>query len=148
MSTIFDDIVNGKMKSWVVWQDDSYMAFLSPYPNTPGFTAVIPKKNTGDYVFNMADEDYIGLMNATKIVAKKLEKAFDTPRVAMVFEGTGVAHVHAKLIPLHGALANETDIWSKHQEFYPEYPGYLSTVEGPLMADAELDEIKKRVTSV
>lgn len=78
-------------------------------------------------------------------MAKILEKAFNTPRVALVFEGTGVAYVHAKLHPLHGKLATETNVWSKHKEFYPEYLGYMTTVEGPKMSDEELDKIQKLI---
>ena len=107
--TIFDDIVSGNMKSWKVWEDEKFLAFLTPFPNTPGFTVVIPKQNPGDYVFSLDDELYTEMMVAVKKVAKLLEKAFDTPRVAMIFEGTGVAHVHAKLLPLHGELAKRID---------------------------------------
>lgn len=145
MPTIFDKIVSGEMKSWTVWQDDDYMAFLTPFPNTPGFTVVIPKNNVGDYLFSLENSDYNGLLNASKIVAKKLEKAFNTPRIAMVVEGTGVAHVHVKLIPLHGDLAGQTDVWSKHTEFHEYYQGHLTTAEGPKMDDALLDEIQKKI---
>src|SRR5690554_4567092 len=105
MSTIFDDIVAGKIQAWPVWEDDRFLAFLTPFPNTPGFTVVIPKQNPGDYVFSLDSDLYVEYMQAVKRVANILEKAFDTPRVALVFEGTGIAHVHAKLIPLHGKLA-------------------------------------------
>ena len=145
MSTIFDKIVSGEMKSWTVWEDENYMAFLTPFPNTPGFTVVIPKVNTGDYVFSLDNNVYHELWDATRTVAKLLEKAFDTPRVAVIFEGTGVAHVHAKLIPLHGELAGQTDVWSKHTEFNPEYTGHLTTVEGPKMNDVELDKIQAQI---
>lgn len=143
--TLFDKIVSGEIPSWKVWEDDSYLAFLTPFPNTPGFTVVIPKKNPGDYIFGMDDEAIAGLMVASKKVAKLLEKAFDTSRVALIFEGTGVAHVHAKLIPLHGGLAGQTGVWSKHQEFYPKYVGYLTSVEGPRMSDEELTAIQKKI---
>ncbi len=148
MTTIFDDIVSGKMKSWQVWEDDEFLAFLTPFPNTPGFTVVIPKKNVGDYVFGTDDEFYERYMKAVKTVAKILEKAFDTPRIAMIFEGTGVAHVHAKLIPLHGKLADETAVWSPHREFNEAYQGWLTTAEGPKMSDERLDEIQAKIRSV
>lgn len=145
MSTIFDKIVSGEMKAWTVWEDDNYMAFLTPFPNTPGFTVVIPKVNPGDYVFDLDDELYMNFMVATKKVAKLLQKALGVSRVALVFEGTGVAHVHAKLIPLHGELAGHTDVWSKHTEFNPEYTGHITTVEGPKMEDSELDKIQEQI---
>src|ERR1035437_1716342 len=136
--TIFDKIIKGEMKSWKVWEDEKYLAFLTPFPNTPGLTIVVPKINTGGYIFNLDNDNYVGLLEASKKVAKILEKAFSTPRVALVFEGTGVAYVHAKLYPLHGKLATETNVWSKHKEFYPEYVGYMTTVEGLKMSDEEL----------
>ncbi len=148
MSTIFDQIVSGEMKAWKVWEDDKFLAFLTPFPNTPGFTVVIPKSNQGDYVFALEDGAYTEFMDAVKKVAKLLEKAFDTKRVALVFEGTGVAYVHAKLIPLHGDLANETGVWSPHQEFHEEYQGWLTTAEGPKMSDEQLDEIQAKIRSV
>ncbi len=147
MSTIFDQIVSGEMKSWQVWEDDKFLAFLTPFPNTPGFTVVIPKQNPGDYVFLLDDTLYVEFMEAVKTVANILEKAFDTSRVALIFEGTGVAHVHAKLIPLHGQLADETGVWSPHQEFNEEYQGWLTTAEGPKMSDERLDEIQAKIRS-
>lgn len=143
--TIFDEIIEGKVKSWKVWEDESYLAFLTPFPNTPGFTVLIPKKNPGDYVFAMDDNEYSEFMIAVKKVANILERAFDTPRVALIFEGTGVAHVHAKLVPLHGKHASETDIWSVHREFHEEYQGYLTSAEGPEMRPERLDEIQAQI---
>ena len=64
--TIFDDIVSGNMKSWKVWEDEKFLAFLTPFPNTSGFTVVIPKQNPGDYVFSLDDELYSEMMLAVK----------------------------------------------------------------------------------
>ena len=144
--TIFDKIVRGEMQSYKIWEDDSHLAFLTPYPNTPGFTVVIPKTNIGDYVFALTDEQYSNLLKATKKVAVLLEKSLDVPRVALVFEGTGVAYVHAKLIPLHGELASKTDVWSDHTEFSEKYKGFITTAEGPLMEESRLKEIQKKIT--
>lgn len=145
MSTIFNKILSGEEKAWKVWEDDNFLAFLTPFPNTPGFTVVIPKTNPGDYVFSLSENQYLEFMKAVKTVANILEKAFDTPRVALVFEGTGVAHVHAKLIPLHGKLAGETNVWSPQREFNEEYRGWLTTAEGPRMSDERLDEIRAKI---
>lgn len=144
--TIFDKIIKKEIKCWKIWEDENYLAFLTPFANTPGQTIIIPKINQGDYIFSLEDNSYLELLAATKKVAKILEKAFSTSRVALVFEGTGVAYVHAKLYPLHGKLADETNVWSSHKEFYPEYIGYITTVEGPKMSDEELDKIQKQIT--
>lgn len=147
--TIFDDIVSGEMKSWKVWEDDKFLAFLTPFPNTPGYTVLIPKENPGDYAFALDDELYVELMLAAKKVANILEKAFDVPKVALVFEGTGVAHVHAKLAPLHGKLAMGIGSpVTRDQEFHEEYLGWLTTNDGPKMSDEQLDELQAKILNV
>jgi diadenosine tetraphosphate (Ap4A) HIT family hydrolase len=146
--TIFHKIIKGEIKYWKVWEDKKYLAFLTPFPNTAGVTIVVPKEYKGDYIFSLDEKDYSEFMIAVKTVSKILEKAFKTKRVAVVFEGTGVAYVHAKLYPLHGKLASETDVWSDHTKFNKEYVGYITTVEGPKMSNEELDKIQKKILKV
>lgn len=144
--TIFDEIIDGNLPSWKVWEDKHYLAFLTPFANTPGLTVVIPKQNPGDYVFDLDDRQLAGLMSAAKKVATVLRRALDVKKVGLVFEGEGVAHVHAKLYPMHGNLDPERlRALAHHQEFYPEYPGYISTVEGPRMSDEQLTEIQQKI---
>lgn len=145
--TIFDKIVRKEIPSYIVWEDNKHLAFLTPFPNTPGLTIVIPKTNLGDYLFSIDSQAYTDLLAATKTVAKLLEKALDVTRVALVFEGTGVAYVHAKLYPLHGKLASQTDVWSDHTEFVEEYRGYLTTIEGPEMSEVRLKEIQAKIVA-
>ncbi len=146
--TIFDKIVNGEMKSWKVWEDDRFLAFLTPFPNTPGLTVVIPKENPGSYVFSLDDELYGEMMVAVKKVANLLEKSLGVSRVAVVFEGTGVPYVHAKLYPLHGELAEGIGSAVTHEKVLSEqYMGWLNTQDGPKMDDERLDEIQARILS-
>lgn len=144
-TTIFDKIVSREIDSHIVWESDTHIAFLTPFPNTPGFTVVIPKQNIGDNVFSLSDEQYLDLMKATKTVANILEKALGVKRVALVFEGTGVAHVHAKLIPLYGDLAGQTDVWVEKRDFTEEYRGFITTHEGPKMEESKLEEIRNKI---
>ena len=41
MACIFCDIVAGKAPVIKIWEDEHYLAFLSIFPNTDGFTVVI-----------------------------------------------------------------------------------------------------------
>ncbi len=148
MSTLFDKIINNQIPSFKVYEDQDYLAFLTPFPNTKGLTIVIPKINPGAYLFDLNDDTYLGLLLISKKIAKALEKALEVERVAMVVEGTGVAHVHVKLYPLFGITKEETNVWSTHQEYYPNYAGYLTTVEGPKMSDQELEEVKTKIKEV
>lgn len=143
--TLFEKIADREIPAWIVWEDANHIAFLTPFANTPGVTVLCPKENVGDYVFDLSQPDVNTLMVAAKKVAKGLEKALNIDRVAVVFEGTGVAHLHAKLYPLHGKLGSATNVWPHHQEFYPEYLGYISTVEGPKMDDSKLDDLLHKI---
>jgi histidine triad (HIT) family protein len=143
--TLFDKILSKEIPAWIIWEDDKFLSFLTPYPNTEGACVVIPKTNQSEYVFDLTDSQIAELTKAAKTVAKLLEKALGVVRVAMVVEGTGVAYVHIKLYPLHGELAGKTNVWPSHAEFYPEYIGYITTAEGPKMEDQKLDDIRDKI---
>lgn len=144
METVFSPIIE-KRDGFIVWEDAKHVAFLTPYPNTPGLTVVIPKENIGDYVFHLNDDEYLALMTAAKKVALILENALCAPRIALVYEGTGVSHVHAKLYPLYGDQASKTDVWSDYVEYSETYRKYLTTVEGPRMSEDRLKEIQQKI---
>ena len=97
--TIFDKIINKEIPSYVVWEDENYLAFLSPFSQTIGMTVVIPKQNLSAYIFDLNSEQMTGLFEAMKIVAKILKKAFGC-KIAVVFEGNAVPHIHGKLYPM------------------------------------------------
>jgi diadenosine tetraphosphate (Ap4A) HIT family hydrolase len=143
--TIFDKIIRNEIPNYKVWENDNFLAFLTPFPNTPGLTVVIPKHNPGSYIFSLDPDLYIEFLKVTKTVANILEKALEVKRVALVFEGTGVAYVHAKLYPLYGQLASQPGVWSENREFVEEYRGWITTLEGPAMDEARLLEIQKKI---
>lgn len=105
---IFCKIVKGEAPCHKIWENDSYLAFLSIFPNTEGFSVVITKEHYPSYVFDLPEEVLNGLVLASKKVAKLLDsKLDDVGRTGMIFEGFGVDHVHAKLFPMHGTKIAE-----------------------------------------
>ena len=64
-----------------------------------GHTLVIPKKEV-DYLFDLDDEDYAGLMAFTKKVAVALEKTIPCLRIGVAVLGLEVPHAHIHLVPL------------------------------------------------
>lgn len=142
--TLFDKIVSGELPSYKVWEDENYLAFLTPWPNTPGFTVVIPKTNPGDNYIDVENDAYIGLMHASKKVAAVLRKAFGAYRVGLVLEGQGVPYLHAKLIPMHG-LTEGSKPDQGGRVFNEAYQGFLTTAGGPQMSDEELKKIQTKI---
>lgn len=140
--TLFDKIVAREIPAYIVWEDAEYCAFLTPFANTPGVTVVVPKNNPGDDVFELSAEQVNGLMAAVQTVGRKLKLALAAERIALVFEGEAVPHVHAKLYPMHG-LSEPRE--HPAEAFFENYPGFITTQEGPRMDDAQLQEIQAKI---
>ncbi len=142
--TLYEKIVSGDIPSFRVWENETHIAFLTPFANTKGHTVVTAKINPGANVFELNDADYSALMSAAKVVATKIKAAFGIDKVGMVVDGTGVPHAHTQLIPLHGYTEGQ-EVAGASEEFNDTYPGYVSSVNGPKMDDDTLEEIRKRI---
>jgi histidine triad (HIT) family protein len=71
----------------LIYEDEKFMARLSPFPNTVGFTVVIPKKHYGSDVLAMPDEDLKEFVFVSKKIAQKLVDYFDdVGRVGLIME--------------------------------------------------------------
>ena len=99
MPSIFSKIVAGEIPSYKVAEDENYYAFLDINPVAPGHTLVIPKHEV-DYLFDLDDEEYAGLMTFTKRVAAAIKKALPCVKVGIAVLGLEVPHAHVHLVPL------------------------------------------------
>ena len=144
---IFCKIVSGEAPCHKIWEDDKHMAFLTPYPNTAGAAVVIQKKHYPSYAFDLSDDVLKELITATKKVAKLLDMSLeDVGRTAMVFEGFGVDHVHAKLFPMHGTkMEGWKPIKSNVDKYFEQYEGYISSHDYKREDDAKLDALAKKI---
>ena len=142
---IFCKIVNGEIPCAKIWEDEKNLAFLDINPNVNGMTLVIPKKHFDSYTFEMPDKEHHELIDASKKVAKLLEKALKVQRVAMVMEGLGINHAHIKLYPIHGLDEKFKEMWAKDKIFFDKYEGYISTQLGPQKSMDELNKLAKEI---
>lgn len=149
MDCLFCKFVAGEIPCHKVLEDEKHLAFLTIFPNTPGFTVVITKDHNPSYAFDNADDVLSGLVIAAKSVAKKIDAAFDdVGRTGMIFEGFGVDHLHAKLFPMHGTKSEE---WKQRKsgvdKFFEQYEGYISSHDFKRADDAELAEIAGKIAN-
>ncbi|MGN0207241.1 MAG: HIT family protein [Muribaculaceae bacterium] len=100
MASIFSRIVAGEIPCYKVAEDDNYFAFLDIAPVAPGHTLVIPKKEV-DYIFDLTDEEYLGLMTFARKVAAALQKAMPCKRIGVAVMGLEVPHTHVHLVPIN-----------------------------------------------
>ncbi len=100
MPTIFSKIIDGEIPAFKVAESNDYLAFLDINPLAKGHVLVIPKRET-DYLFDIADEEYMGLWIFAKIVALGIKRVYPCERIGVAVVGLEVAHAHIHLIPIN-----------------------------------------------
>lgn len=100
MASIFTKIVQGDIPAHKVAETNDFLAFLDVNPLVEGHVLVIPKAEV-DYIFDLDDETYAGLMLFAKIVAAGVKKAIPCKRVGIAVIGLEVPHTHVHLVPLN-----------------------------------------------
>ncbi|HYK77699.1 MAG TPA: HIT family protein [Daejeonella sp.] len=100
MASVFSKIVSGEIPAHVVAETTEFLAFLDVNPLVHGHVLVIPKKEV-DYIFDLDDELYVGLMLFAKIVADGIKKAIPCKKVGVAVVGLEVPHAHIHLIPIN-----------------------------------------------
>jgi histidine triad (HIT) family protein len=96
--SIFTRIIKGEIPCHKVYEDDKVLAFLDIHPAQPGHTLVVPKGQV-EFVWDLANEDYLAVMSATRKVARRLREALGVPYVGCKIIGIDVPHAHVHLIP-------------------------------------------------
>lgn len=99
MPSIFTRIINGEIPCYKIAENENYLAFLDINPLTKGHTLVIPKTEV-DYIFDLDDSNYSGLMTFSKSVAEAIKKSVTCNRISLQVIGLEVPHAHVHLIPI------------------------------------------------
>ncbi|XP_031176501.2 uncharacterized protein LOC116065233 [Sander lucioperca] len=142
---LFSRIVRGEQQQWRVWEDNEHVAFLTPYPNSPGLTVVVPRKHLSSDIFKLEEADYNTLILATYKVARLLKEGMRAQGVALIFEGLEIDYAHAKLIPLLPS-PDGTKPSELQTECFQSYPGYVSSLDGPAADPEALKKIHSKIT--
>ena len=97
--SIFTKIINGKIDSFKVLENENFLAFLDLTPVKDGHTLVIPKLQV-DYIYDLPENVFKELFVFSKKVAKMLENSFSCKRIGISVVGLEVPHAHIHLIPI------------------------------------------------
>jgi len=141
-------MVRGDAPCHRIWEDEQHLAFLSIFPNTSGFSVVIPKVHYPSYAFQASDDVLQDLIIAVKTVAHLLDETLeDVGRTGMIFEGFGVDHLHAKLFPMHGTAT--MGVWRplsvRRKKYFERYEGYISSHDYKRADDEALAFLAKKI---
>ena len=100
MSSIFSKIIAGEIPCHKIAETEQFFAFLDAFPCATGHTLVVPKQEI-DYLFNLNDELYAGLMAFAKQIEPAIRQAVPCKRVGVAVIGLEVPHAHVHLIPMN-----------------------------------------------
>ncbi len=98
MDSIFTKIIKHEIPAHIIYEDDYSLVIPDIFPSMPGQLLVIAKRQV-PYVYELTDEEYHGLMSATKKAALALDSVLSTVRTCSIIEGFEVPHVHVRLYP-------------------------------------------------
>lgn len=100
MASIFSRIIEGKIPSFKIAENERFFAFLDIRPVSTGHTLVVPKVEI-DYVFDLDDRELSQILVFAKPIARALDVALKPLRTGLVVEGLEVPHAHLHLIPIY-----------------------------------------------
>lgn len=99
--SIFTRIIKGEIPCHKVYEDDKTFAFMDIHPIQPGHVLLVSKQ-PAETVWDLTDEDYTAMMQATRKIARKLKSVFpDKKRIGIMIEGLEVDHAHIKIFPIN-----------------------------------------------
>ncbi|KAM9857567.1 uncharacterized protein ACBR49_001186 [Aulostomus maculatus] len=146
---LFSRIVRGEEQQWRLWEDDAHVSFLTPFPNSPGLTVLVPRRPLTSDIFRLEKKDYEELVLASWKVSRLLEEALGAWGVGLIFEGFEIDYAHAKLIPLfRSSSSGGGDVAAEPPppQFCPAYPGYVTSEDGPDASPESLKELHAKIT--
>ena len=104
-----------------------------------GFTVLVPRKHLTSDIFSLDKGAYTQLMDAAHVVAQVLKRAFGIHQIGMIFEGFEIDYAHVKLIPIRNPVSTlqlpSKGRWIHQEEYHKTYPGYVTSLQGPLEKD-------------
>ncbi len=91
---IFCKILKGEIPSYKIYEDDEFLAFLDIYPETEGYTILIPKKHFR-WVWDV--DNIEGLFRVAQKIAKHFQKVTGQDSIYSFIMGEDVSHAHVKI---------------------------------------------------
>ena len=112
---IFCRIASGEIPSHVVHEDEHLKAFLDIQPIRPGHVLIVPKQHH-DYFDDLPSALAASIVHLGQRLGKAMKAAYGVERVAFLFTGTDVTHVHAHVVPMHEKHDITSPVYIEQQE--------------------------------
>ncbi len=123
----------------LIYQDDTFIAFLNKYPTLYGYTLVAPVQHKEHVTSDFTLDEYLALQHAVYRVAEAVRRSVETERLYVLSLGSqqGNRHVHWHIAPL------PTGVPFKQQQLEA-----LRVEQGILdLPEHEMTELARRIRS-
>lgn len=117
----FCRIAKHDLPAVVLYEDAHILAFLDRGPIRPGHTQIIAKDHVATFE-DLPEALAARILGLGQSLARRMKAVYSVERVAFLFTGGDVAHVHAHVIPMHA----KTDITSAQYLVGPTAPEWGS----------------------
>ncbi|KAF4450973.1 putative L-asparaginase [Fusarium austroafricanum] len=124
------------------YSDHQLSIGLSRYPVTQGHALAIIK--SGNSLFSLEPPEFTKAMVQVSSAVSILKDHYKVERCALASDGSD----RLSILPLHGLSKDWHPITSDIKEFHENYPGYVSSKDGPMIEAGRLDEISSRIQQV
>ncbi len=127
---LFCKIIEGKLPSAKIYENEHVVAFLDINPVHPGHTLVVPKRHSTS-LFDMLDEDIAAVFHAAKKIAQAVKEA----------TGAGGINVNMNNDPAAGQV-----VFHSHIHIVPRFENDgLRLWPGRKYGEGQQTEIQKRI---
>ncbi|ESA35160.1 histidine triad protein [Leptolyngbya sp. Heron Island J] len=131
---LFCLIAAGHLPAHMVYESPDVLAFLDIRPIRTGHVQIIPREHF-DYYDTVPLETLTEIVSVGQQLAPILSNLFEVKRVAFLFTGGDIPHVHAHVVP----IVEATDINSK--QYIVEQD--ITFQDRPRVPDSELSATAK-----
>ncbi|KAM0563573.1 hypothetical protein ACHAPJ_001297 [Fusarium lateritium] len=115
---------------------------LSRYPVTHGHA--LARIKSGDTLFSLEPSEFTKAMTQVSATASILRDHYKVERCALASDGSDSLSV----LPLHGLGKDWRPITSDIKEFHENFPGHVSSKDGPMIEASRMDEFSSRIRRI
>lgn len=103
---VFNDIVEGKLPSYKVFENEDFLAFLDIFPRSKGHTLVIPKVH---YRWVYEVPNFGAYWETAHMVTRAIQKSMQ-PKWINYFTHGAVPYAHIHILPRYEDMSMEQEV--------------------------------------
>lgn len=125
----------------IIYKGPRMTAGLTRYPIMPGHAVAFCYGV--EKIMSLPLTEFLGVMCTVRLLSATLISGSNAKRCGLTCDGSGLI----SLLPLHGLTKDWKPVICDEEEYNASYPGYLTSRNGPMMAEDFLEETRSRIAT-